>query len=401
MNRQSILRQTKLEMKRWIEQVDFENANEIKEKLLYYFEVLDAIHDLPEAPPKKVQPEKNTEKEKLETNDIEKESTDLINSENDVDNDRDKEIESVETIEGMEEKKETEEKDRVKTEEGYIVERKLRGAILTEINAFIPEGILRKLDIEHGDRVEARKMEDASDDGRNRYHYTLIEKGDGKDAPDRTQMEYCVIEKEGGMFVVKSSSLTGEEIKFNGVSYPIVLNEMDIRHFSLQEGDIIDIAYRKSMPTEHKVLWKHEDIEMPHEKTGEWSRKKKGNDQEKDLSDDIEPTLDGVTVMIVGNEGSRTSYQEQVEKRGGELLWIDAKEKVERFEPLVKKSSFTIFLLGLSGHTGMKKIKALCKEYKIPFEATFNQGITSIIRLAEDTAEKLKKTKNENVSALV
>lgn len=385
MNRESVLKQTKLEMKRWIDQLEIHNIEEVKENLESYFQMVEAIGNLPEAPPVK-QKSKKIEQLELE---LDKEPMQEIES------DKTREIENK-----SEEKTVLHKASEGKTEQGYVFERKLRGGVLPDINAFVPEGIVRKLDIEHGDRLDARKMEDYADDGKNRYHYTLLDKGDRSDAPDRIQLDYCVIKKEAGSLMVDGSSLSGEKVRFNGVSFSILLNEMDIRHFELREGDIVDIAYKESMPSEHKVLWKHEDIELPEEKTIENHKKKKINDPSEEMVELPEETLKGMRVMVVGNEGSKTSYQEQIEKRGGEFLWINPKEKVEKFEPVVKKSSFVIFLLGLSGHTGMKKIKQLCKEYRIPFEATFNQGITSIVRTAEELAEELNGTKKESISAL-
>lgn len=384
MNRASVVRQTKLEMKRWIDQLELHNVQDVKEKLEQYFQMFEVMGNLPEAPPVK------QKKKKIVVEDIVEE----IEKEDAIGEQIALQIE--ETIE------ETIESPRADGNElkGYVFERKLRGGILADINAFIPEGIVRKLDLEHGDIIGARKMEDVSEDGRNKYHYTLIEKGERRPAPDRAQLEYCLIKKEAGSLVVEDSSLSGEKVRFNGVSFSIVLNENDIRHFGLAEGDIIDIAYKKSMPNEHKVLWKHEDIELPEEKTIETTKKRKEHDPSSELVELPEQTLEGVSVMIVGNEPSRTSYQEQIEKRGGEFLWIDAKEKVDRFEPVVKKSSFVIFLLGVSGHTGMKKIKQLCKDYKIHFEGTFNQGVTSIVRLAEDLAIRVDDNKKESISAL-
>lgn len=385
MNRESVLKQTKLEMKRWIDQLEIHNINEVKENLESYFQMVEAVGNLPEAPPVK---HKSKKIEQLEL-ELDKEPT------QEIETDKTRDIESK-----SEEKTVLHKTSEYEDSQGYVFERKLRGGILPDINAFVPEGIVRKLDIEHGDRLEARKMEDYADDGKNRYHYTLLTKGDRMDAPDRVQLDYCVIKKEAGSLMIDGSSLSGEKVRFNGASFSILLNEMDIRHFELHEGDIVDVAYKKSMPSEHKVLWKHEDIELPEEKSTETSKKKKVSDHSEDLVELPEQTLKGMSIMVVGNEGSRTSYQEQIEKRGGEFLWIDAKEKVEKFEPIVKKSSFVIFLLGLSGHTGMKKIKQLCKDYRIPFEATFNQGVTSIVRTAEDLADELNGTKKESISAL-
>lgn len=410
MNREQLIRNMKLEMKRWIEQMDENNYEDIQQKLTSYFQMIETMKALPAPPPVK-------QKKKKVVAPIIEEETVVENHELPVHNEPDdrkgkkvrKEMSepdrlayeekmkafyeetqtdtlepiievAVEKVEELEQKTNTEKEVPV----SYVFERKLRGGMLAGLDAFVPEGIIRRLNLEHGDLVSATLMSDYG--GRKKYNYEVVEaKGQG-DAPDRKQMNYCLVEKEAGYLVVKRSSTTNESIRFNGVPYSLVLQDGDVQHFGVKEGDLIDVAYKESNPGDNRILWIHES-ELPVVETKKPLAQKSVNEQ-KDETEEPEQTLIGADVLVVGNEGSRKQYQTQVEKRGGNFIWLDPEIQPERFAPLVRKSSFVIFLTGKNGHTPMKQLKQLCKNYNKPFEATFNDGVSSVIRTAEELAEK-------------
>lgn len=388
MNREQMIRNIKREMKRWIDQMDDTNYREIEGSLSKYYGLMDTIVDLPAPPPVPVK----KKKEPLH----EKSSSETINTDN-----RNEEKEEI--IETNKEEQEINNREEALIQEqeeasqkGYVFERKLRGGVLPDIDAFVPEGLIRKLGLEHGDLVDAEKIP-GDTQGRNKYRYKLLESMHAEDTSGRKQLNYCLIEKEAGYLVVKKSYTTGEEIEYDGVSFSTVLNDGDIQHFSLKEGDIIDIAYKETNPSENKVVWVHQD-ELPEpneEKPSKLYKSSNGVDTGKEVSEEIEPTLLGKDILIIGNPGNPVQYQEAIEKRGGKSVLVDSNERAERLAPLIRKSSFVILLLASSGHTGMKRMKQLCKDYDIPFEATFHQGISSVIRTAEEMVEKHREERKK------
>lgn len=389
MNREQMIRNIKREMKRWIDQLDETNYREIESSLSKYYGLMDTIVDLPAPPPvpvkKKKEPvHKKESSEPIEDRKEEKEKIIEMNEEEQDQSDKKSEL--------IHEQKEASQK-------GYVFERKLRGGVLPDIDAFVPEGLIRKLGLEHGDLVDAEKIP-GDTTGRNKYRYKLLESMHAEDTSGRKQLDYCLIEKEAGYLVVKKSYTTGEEIEYDGVSFSTVLNDGDIQHFSLKEGDIIDIAYKETNPSENRVVWVHQD-ELPEpneEKSSKPYKPSNGVDTGKEVSEEIEPTLLGKDILIIGNPGNPVQYQEAIEKRGGKSVLVDSNERAERLAPLIRKSSFVILLLASSGHTGMKRMKQLCKDYDIPFEATFHQGISSVIRTAEEMAVKhQEERKKESV----
>lgn len=409
MNREQVMRNLKREMKRWIEQIDESNYINIKENMDKYYGVMEAVSALPEAPAiirktkkaptepevvieskenvdettetlqekqeEKVEVDRGKEKANRVTKYLDKEKQELY-----IQNATDYYQEPADIEENPAVAQVEEEEEKVK---GYVFERKLRGGILPDIDAFVPEGIIRRLGVQHGDLVQAEKQSEYGN--RIKYHYTLVESRNMGEAPGRIQVDYCLVEKEAGHLVVKGDYLKNQSIRFDGVRYSLILNEQDIRNFEIKEGDIIDVAYKAENPAENKVLWMHE-TKIPVQAEEKTETKRKEVDTRKEMSEELKQTLAGVNVLIIGNESSKANYQAEIEKRGGTFLWADSNKRMESYPSMVRKCSFAIFLLGLSGHTCMKQFKQLCKDQDKPFEATFDQGITSIIRTAEELA---------------
>lgn len=422
MNREQIVRNVKREMKRWVDQIDETNYITIKENIDKYYGLMDALSALPESPsvvrkPKKAigiqetveltnevieptiapveEPQAKKENQPPAENDTkskkERKSFD-VDKQNAYIEEASEYYEAPVVLESepvTEKRKKEAEKPL-----GYVMERKLRGGVLHEIEAFVPEGIVRRLGLEHGDLVHAEKITDTG--SRNKYHYTLVESRQAGDAPGRKQMDYCLVEKEAGQLVVKASYMKNEFIRYNDVRYSIIVSESDINYFGIKEGDLVDIAYLANNPAENKILWLHdtEFAETTEEKT---ERKRKSIEPVKEMSEAVEQTLAGTHVLIVGNESSKASYQAEIEKRGGTFLWADASKRSDSYPSLVRKCTFSIFLAGLSGHTGMKQFKQLCKDLNKPFLATFDQGVTSVIRSAEELATGSLERQKETV----
>lgn len=271
----------------------------------------------------------------------------------------------------------------------YRFERKIKGGFVPEIEGFVPEGIVRKLGIQHGDMVYASPME--TDDLNSRhFRYEIAQKGEGKDASDRVQFNYCPVKKEAGRLVVEKSEETGQYIRYEDSLYTVILDEFDVQEHQIKEGALIDIAFPVGKPNLAKVLWTHKVAESEnsfnsnHQSSN--SAKKVEKTEKKDKPS-FEQTLEGKTVLVIGNEPKKNLYKLAVEQRGGTFLWSDAKEKLIRLESLIRKSDLVVFLLSVSGHVGMEHIKQMCKDHRVSFETTWSKGQTNLIRIAEEKIE--------------
>ncbi|MEK3955762.1 MULTISPECIES: hypothetical protein [unclassified Psychrobacillus] len=277
------------------------------------------------------------------------------------------------------------EKELIDTEEietpTYIFERKLRGGYIPEINGFVPEGIVRKLGLEHGDSVSAKLLKEF-DDNHKFYQYELVEKGVAEENPIRQQFNYCVVKKVAGRLAVDKSEETGKPIRSGEDFYTVLLDEQDIHEHHIQEGSLIDIAFYKTNPQKAKVLWVHKTEVIPEANDKNTGSKKKSM---KEIEiEPLEQTLTGRTILLIGDESNRNHYEDPIYQRGGTLLTADAKDKLIRIEPLVKKADLVIFLLSVSGHVGGEHIKQMCRENDIPFETKWGLGYSGVIRIAEE-----------------
>ncbi|WCF11506.1 DUF2325 domain-containing protein (plasmid) [Paenibacillus thiaminolyticus] len=265
----------------------------------------------------------------------------------------------------------------------YFFERKALGGFVSEINAIIPENIVIKLGLEHGDYVYADEIPTSNGFNKKKYFYELARKGKSGQDVGRIQLNLCPIERDGSILVVNKSLQSGT-IRINEVPQSLILRNQDIQFFNLQEGDVIDVAYLKGKEDNPRVIYKHplEDISDSTQTERKITKKKTkerfGNDKHV-----VEQTLDDMTILVIGNEPDKALYKQHVEERGGSFLWADGKDPIISFEPLVRKSDIVVFLTLVSGHTAMKHVKKLCKQYRIPFLTTFNLSSTTIIRLAE------------------
>ncbi|WP_217586130.1 DUF2325 domain-containing protein [Lentibacillus saliphilus] len=262
----------------------------------------------------------------------------------------------------------------------FTFERKIRGGFVPEIAGFVPEGIIRKLGLSHGDKVYAKAIE-GPESSSNHFRYELAEKGDGKDLPERIQYNYCPVIKEAGRLVVEKSAETGAYIRFNDSIYPILLDENDVFNFKIEEGDLIDIAYKSPHIDQAKVLWVHKVEELHIPEVSVTNKKSLKNNDKVDV--DLDQTLDNKTVLVIGNEPMKSLYKDAIEKRGGLFLWGDTKDDLTRLKALVRQTDICVFLLSVSGHVGMEHIKQMCKDYDVAFQTTWSNGQSSVIRLAE------------------
>lgn len=347
MDKETILEEAKKDMNYLLKSLDLENIDTTKKSIMDYFSFLEKMIDLEdlvidkhettttEEPPAAA--ETDIAKEEKQHND--ESNKDLINKESDM----------------------------------YLVERKIRGAYVPEIEGFIPEGIVRRLDIEHHDYVYAEKIDE------HKYIYTLAAKGEGKDPENRRQINYCIVENEAGMLVTKRTVGSDE------CPNTIILNPKDIREMEIDKGDIIDIAFFSDTPERNKILWKHNTSSNPKNNERNTNLSKENRKTLRPIENDIDDSsLEGISVLVIGNEPKKALYKFSIEQRGGTFLWADAQDDLTFLEAQVKKSDKVIFLLKVSGHTGMKQIKALCKKYNKPFLTTFSTGKSTVLKMAEE-----------------
>lgn len=263
----------------------------------------------------------------------------------------------------------------------FRFERKLRGGILPAIRgAYVPEVVIRKLGIEHGDFLRAEPF---YMDGQTRYHYELVRKGSGE-VPDRIEKQYCLVEKDGDMFVVsKSLAYGGEFIKLNEAPHSFLLREEDIAEYDINENDIVDIAYSRSNPHYHRIVWKYPTTSSIKTSPKNLKQPKEYPDLDDD-QDNIEETegaevLNNKSVLVVGCEPRKAIYKKHIEDRGGKFLWAQGMEGRDRLFGLVQKADIAIILIRFIRHQASNDVVALCKQNNVLYAVVDGLGVKALM----------------------
>jgi hypothetical protein len=117
----------------------------------------------------------------------------------------------------------------------------------------VPESHIREKGFEHGDKLRVASVKQNGDQVQ--YEFELAEKGPSV-PNNRIQHNMCIVEKdEKGYFVQKS--LNGLTVDSQGNPFQFRLKEHDISRLKIDEGDIVDIAFRPKDPSSVRVVWKH------------------------------------------------------------------------------------------------------------------------------------------------
>lgn len=263
----------------------------------------------------------------------------------------------------------------------YQVTRRLRGASVEDIEGYIPESVLRDLDIEHGDYVYAKLI----DSEQNRYLYELAEKVEGDNPTNRVEYAYCPVEVDGDMLVVNKSLIAGDRVRYDGSPYTVLINQGDVERYALSEGDLIDVAFYDNNPSSVRVVWKHPETSLINRTS---SDRKKSSVKKNKSTISEEPFIEQVfaehTICIVGDMPNESMYKQLIEERGGEHVHIEPKWNIKRIETLVRCSDVVVGLYDYSEHTGLEKVKEYCKLYNVPFEMISGRGKSKTIQTATD-----------------
>lgn len=266
-------------------------------------------------------------------------------------------------------------------EKGGRFERKLKGGFIEKSNIYVPESVVRKVGIEHGDYVDVKEIESKEQDENKRYFYDLVRKGEAVQT-GRIEMKYGLVEKDGQLLVVRKTILNGGElIRLNDVPYSFLIRDEEVYELGIKEGDIVDIAYMQREPHLYRVIWKHlVEEETVLKSSAKGSSKEKKMSLPKNVDVIVEPnTLKGKQVLVVGCEPRKSAYKQQIEARGGHFYWAEGTEGKKRLKAMVQKTDVVVLLIRFMRHRASQDIVELCKELDVPFTVIDTLGIQSLL----------------------
>ncbi|MED3275338.1 hypothetical protein P4372_28260, partial [Bacillus thuringiensis] len=189
--------------------------------------------------------------------------------------------------------------------ESYVFQRKLKGGELQGIGCFVPERIVRALELEHGDFVYVTENASVSD-GRYKHRFEVAERRHMPPNEERGCCSYAIVEydEERQQFFVEKD-MQQNRIYVNGAPYRFWIPPKDAA--SVVQGDIIDLAYYKSSPDIVRVAWTYpSSFVNDFSKPARMKRKQEKNQKE------YVQTLEGKTILMVGFEPGRAAIEEEI-----------------------------------------------------------------------------------------
>ncbi|MCL9628305.1 DUF2325 domain-containing protein [Bacillus subtilis] len=343
-----------------LREADFGNLKETEEKINQYFNLLRVLHSplvLSDGGKEENYPDKNEDVKGIHDSDSE-----------------------------IAEKEETQ-----SNVNSYVLERKLNGGWLNEINRFVPEKYIRKLDLGDGDRISAEYI------GNERFHFELVEKNeDANRRCKRREIKYGVVKKVGDRYLVEEQLIDGgiKNIKVNGDLCSFLLTDFHLNEFGddleIEDGTIVDIAYWDGDVTTFKIVWVHptDTIEYKKPKPSGYYKQTENKPKE-DMTNDLK----GKTVLLICGEGTDDSFRVAVESMGGNFVMLDAgkpesKEFMSRMESKIKQADYVVIMETRLSHNKSTRAAKCCKDFNIKFDYLKGNGVGSFTNLIKEMVDQ-------------
>lgn len=244
----------------------------------------------------------------------------------------------------------------------YVFHRNLKGGVLKDADIFVPEGVIRKLNLKPGDKVFAKKVKDRPF-GPPIYDFEVAERGDGNDPEDRIQIGFAIVEHDKSLNrLVCQKTADGRMIRYDEAPYTVILSEEDVREFHLEEGDIIDLAFSKHNPRFVRVLWKHL-LDLQNKIIDSAAPE---NENEREEEGEEQKFFTGKKICMIGSGEDKEPYREVVETNGGEFLWIDVTDNESTIEETLSQVDVVIVPLHNMQEQMGWTIVDYCKSNDIP-----------------------------------
>lgn len=343
-----------MDLKQIVNRITLDNLSESEESILKYFSFLKQLMGLP---------------------DIERPN-------------KDKEV-PIQTLPAIVETKET----AVETDDTiYTLDRKLKGGFLMleddeSQSIFIMEGKIRKQGFEHGDLIKVIPQGE-------RHNFELVKRQDHiRLQSNRRQLDYCILNKRDSIWLCDSQYIDGKErlIKLDEAPYSFIIPEEDVKEYDLEKGSIIDIAYYEPNPNRGKIVYVHNseinEYQAP-QPAGFYKKERSAEITEVEKEELI--NFQSKTILVVGLEARKKKFEQEIELRGGRMIWASGNEEKSRLEAMVKKSDMAVVIIQHTSHRGSIKTAEFCKKHNVKFCATQSRGVDSLLTAITNSIEELE-----------
>ena len=264
----------------------------------------------------------------------------------------------------------------------FRFERKFKGGFIPEAEAFVPEKTVRELNLRHGDMVYATFVKEQHS-GPPIYNFEVAERKNEKEPPDRLQINYGIVEYDDSLKrYILNKTADGKMIKLDESPYTVMLPQEDVNELSIKEGDVVDTVMSKSNPSYVRVLWRYSTddvVDSPSSKPVSRSKKKETKEEAS-----VQETFKNKTICVMGYEPGKDGLRTEVEKRGGEFVWLSGRETSTTLSSTLGKSDAVVLMLGHVGHGGTIFAVDYCKRNGIPCGSTHGFGRSSFVAIVEE-----------------
>jgi len=278
--------------------------------------------------------------------------------------------------------------------------RHLRGGMIgTEKGVYVPESVVRKLELEYLDWVKATVIYTGHGHSKNRYEYALLEKHKDYDIESIAEIDkrkiinYGIVKYEES---IKRYYINSKD-ENTDLLYKISLLDSEIKKFKIEKGDIIEYAYWYDDISDGRIVWKHqqdsdeslEKVIHKAENTNSIIKKPQTNTATRV----IKPTFQGYTICMVGggNRNLHRGIKEEVERRKGTFIFCSGDEPKNTLEGKLKKADFVVVFTESISHDSMYFTKAVCKKHRIAVSYTKNLGNAQFVTRINLLIKKIKK----------
>lgn len=281
---------------------------------------------------------------------------------------------------------------------GYRFERKLSGGFLIkgniQDNIFVPESVIRTLDLKTGDIVSA-ELQNGSTKFNQRYDYKIVKRTEVPEETGINQFTFGIVKYESSIdsFYVEEN-IHKETLRYDEAPMRYIISRSEEENFNILSGDIVDISWYEGSFDKAKINWKYKTEEITDLKTiSEKKLSYKDSLPNKTVNKTAKTRLlKGKTICLIGLEPYWAKYRSLIENHGGEIILVESsKHKVSR-SASIRKSDLVIVGISHTSHSASIHAAEKAKDYGVKFESLEGYGGTSFLRIvfkALDVEEKV------------
>ncbi|MHB1681522.1 MAG: DUF2325 domain-containing protein [Bacilli bacterium] len=274
----------------------------------------------------------------------------------------------------------------------FSLKRQLSGGLAGPY--FVPEKIIRRLGLEHGDEVDVQARGDMLPNGNPALTYTLHAAGARIPLAERIEHSLCLVRREDESWFVDD--------------FPILSSDRE--KFDLEPGDVVDIAAWEHEPDQVRVVWKYETT-MPSRSTKHKQRGHAPKDampappprrirsasppKVKVAPKPMKSPLTGQHVVMVSGLPKESYYRKMFAQVGAECVFLTGDEKKETLIAAIRHSDIVVLITSAVSHKAAFQIGRLCKELKVAYRPVSRGGLQSVLQAAME-AQRTHRTTFEN-----